>query len=182
VRERSFATPFVLGLGPTVDGATGLVLGCQTVLPAGRRPTDLGESVLGTTDLVECDERIAGFPGAFDVLVAARDVCSTERLGRLRDLVDLEKPAHTSYRVVRLGVAGFVVGAGAIVGQSLAAGWDPDVCDPATFGIALGNGPPRPAPLGRGMTLGRDSRLASRKGPPRFVVEARVGRTTRVGP
>src|SRR5690606_9527278 len=126
-------------------------------------------------------ERLGGFPAEFDVLVAARDVCSSETLGLLKLLVDTEKPAHTRYRIVKLAPAGFVVGTGSIVGQDVRAAWDPKVRDEATYGIALGNGPPRSAPIGRGLVLGHGSRLAPQRGQPRFRVGAQVGRTTRVG-
>ena len=180
VRE-PFGAPFVLGAGMELDGVVGPVLGCTTRLPAGCSPTDLGEATLGCTVLSECDERTGDIPHTFEVLVAARDLCSSERTGLIRALVDAEKPAHTRYCIVPLAPAGFVVGAASVVGQDVSSAYEGSTRDPATFGIALGNGPPRSAPIGMGLVLGRDSRLVARPGQPQFTVDATVGRTTRVG-
>jgi hypothetical protein len=73
-----------------------------------------------------------------------------------------------------------VVGVASVVGQSVRDGFDRRAPDPATYGITLGNGPPRPAPIGLGFALGRDSRLAVPPGPSSLRVPATVGRTTRL--
>ncbi|MEM9193859.1 MAG: phage tail protein [Myxococcota bacterium] len=185
-------SPFILGVGRAVEasacstdeGTRGPVLGCDTRLLAGVGPTDLGEAVLGETNLAECDERAAGSAFTFDVLVAARDVCTTENLSLLHELIDLEKPAHTTYRIIELSSAGFVVGVGSIVGQDVVPGFGSDLHgsapDPASYGIVVGHELPRPPPVGRGFQLGRSSRLTAPPGPPAFRLRATVGRTTRV--
>jgi hypothetical protein len=180
IREPS-SPPFVLGAGVSLGGMTGPVLGCTTRLPSGCSPTDLGEATLGCTVLSECDERTGDVPHSFEVLVAAHDLCSTERTGLIQALLDHEKPAHTRYCIVPLAPAGWVVGVASVVGQAVSASYDGALRDGSTFGIALGNGPPRSAPIGMGLVLGRGSRLTGASGQPGFRVDASVGRTTRVG-
>ncbi|MBX3251954.1 MAG: hypothetical protein KF901_32550 [Myxococcales bacterium] len=116
-------------------------------------------------------------PAEFEVLVNAWDVCSSETKGLLIELVEREKPAHTRWRLTELAPAGFVVGRASVVGQSVAPGYAPE--DETTFGLALGNGPPRPRPIGLGFALGHDSRLPGAPPHPlaRHAPDARVGRT-----
>lgn len=181
---------FVLGFGAAVeaagcDAATGTVLGCQTILSREPSPIDLGdEPRLGCGFLLECDDRVGYFPWHFDVWVPARCVCRSEDLALLRYIIEVEKPAHTTYSIRETGAAGWVLGVESVVGQDRSAEFDGTVCDPGTFGITILNGPPRSPPLGVGLVLGRDSRLAGASGPAQFVLGetgARVGQTTRVG-
>jgi hypothetical protein len=112
-------------------------------------------------------------------------VCASEDLAALRLVVETEKPAHTSYRIRETGAAGWVLGVQSVLGQELTADFDRDELDPATFGIALGNGPPRPKPIGEGFVLGMDSRLAAASGSSVMRLGGGgaviVGQTTRVG-
>ena len=173
---------FVLGLGHTVLGTTGPVLGADTVLTAERSPTYLGdEPPLGSSFLLETDDRDGAIAFHFDALVPARQVCSSEVLSLLTSLIEIEKPAYTTYTLRLVAPAGWVVGSASVVGQEVAPGFDRHTLDPATYGLALLNGPPRPAPIGLGFTLGYDSRLTAPAGPPPFQLDATVGRTTRVG-
>jgi phage tail-like protein len=173
---------FVLGTGAALDGAVGLVLGCDTMLTAERSPTYLDdEPPLGCSFLDECDERDGAIAFHFDVLVPARAACSSEDLTLLRELIEIEKPAFTTYAIRLTAPAGWVVGIASVVGQQLGRGFDRHTLDPATFGIAILNGPPRPKPIGAGFMLGIDSRLTAPSGPPLFQVEATVGKTTRLG-
>lgn len=165
---------FVLG----ADAA----LGCDTMLSAEPAPVWLGdEARLGDACLLECDERDGTIPYRFDVLVPARAVCKSEDRALLRALVDAEKPAHTTYCIREVAPAGWVVGAASVVGQEIGADFDRRTADPASYGIALLNGPPRPPPIGEGFVLGRSSRLPGAKGQPQYRLEATVGKTTRLG-
>jgi len=177
IRE-SFVTGsrFVLGCGP----ARGPVLGCDTALTTEPPPTYLGDARLGCTDLLECDERSGTVPASFEVLAAAAALCSSEVRSLIELLIESEKPVHTRHVLRAVAPAGWVLGIASTVGQSIGDDFDRRTLDPATYGIALGNGPPRPAPLGRGFALGRDARLATSPGQPPLRVPASVGRTTRV--
>ena len=95
-------------------------------------------------------------------------------------LIEREKPAHTRHALRRVAPAGWVLGVASVVGQSIADAFDRSELDPATYGITLGNGPPRPAPIGAGFTLGFDARLGAPAGSPPLRLPALVGRTTRV--
>jgi phage tail-like protein len=171
---------FVLGLGTTIDGLTGPALGCQTMLSAEDGPTWLGDSpVLGDTFLLDCERRFGTVPFAFDVLVAARDVCLSESLALLTQILNVEKPAHTTFRIRQTGAIGFVLG-DSVIGQSVNKGFDRNHLDPATFGILVQGGPPRPEPLGEGFTLGHGSRLVGAAPKAGFRVDATLGRTTRL--
>lgn len=153
---------FVLASGTSVLGSVGPALGCQTAMSCELAPTWLGdEPRLGSSFLLDCDSRTGTIPYEFTVLAPARDVCSSEQLAMLELILDTEKPAHTSYRVELTGGAGWVVGRGSVVGQTLGPSFDRDKLDPATYGIAILNGLPRPKPIGEGFALGRDSRLAT---------------------
>lgn len=176
---------FFLGAGATADGVSGTILGCQTVLSREASPIDLGdEPRLGCGFLLECDDRVGYFPWHFDVWVPARCVCTSDDLALLRRIIEVEKPAHTTYSVRQTGAAGWVLGVESVVGQDRSAEFDQSVCDPATFGITLLNGPLRSPPLGVGLVLGRDSRLPGAPGPELFELDesgARLGQTSRVG-
>jgi phage tail-like protein len=150
---------FILGTGTTIDGVTGPALGCQTGLSAEAGPTWLGDApLLGDTFLLDCERRFGTVPFQFEVLVPARDVCRSEDLALLRTILDIEKPAHTNFRIRQTAVAGFVVG-DAILGQSVGRGFDRNELDPASFGVLVQGGPGRPQPIGQGFTLGLGSRL-----------------------
>ena len=173
---------FVLGLGTTIDGLTGPALGCQTMLSAEDGPTWLGDApVLGDTFLLDCERRFGTVPFRFDVLVAARDVCLSETLALLTQILNIEKPAHTTFRIRQTGAIGFVLG-DSVIGQSVTKGFDRNELDPATFGILVQGGPPRPEPLGEGFTLGHGSRLVGPQPQAQagFRVDATLGRTTRL--
>jgi phage tail-like protein len=171
---------FVLGLGTTIDGLTGPALGCQTMLSAEDGPTWLGDApVLGDTFLLDCERRFGTVPFAFDVLVAARDVCLSENLALLTQILNVEKPAHTTFRIRQTGAIGFVLG-NSVIGQSVTKGFDRNELDPATFGILVQGGPPRPEALGEGFTLGHGSRLVGAPPSAGFRVDATLGRTTRL--
>jgi phage tail-like protein len=179
----SFATRsrFVLGTGMTLSGVTGPVLGGDTVLTSEPPPTYLGDEPLLGSSFLEDDDRLDGaLPFHFDVLVPARQLCSSEDLSLLDSLIDNEKPAFTTYSVSEVAPAGWVLGVASIVGQEVAPGFDRRKLDPSTYGLVLLNGPPRPKPIDFGFTLDSDSRLAASSGNPAFQVEATVGRTTRV--
>jgi phage tail-like protein len=171
---------FVLGVGQTIDGVTGPALGCQTGLSAEPGPTWLGDApVLGTTFLLDCERRFGTVPFRFEVLVAAQDVCKSEDLALLQTIITTEKPAHTSFTIRQTGAAGWVVGE-AILGQSTRQDFDRNDLDPATFGIVVRNGPPRPKPIGIGFTLGMGSRLADAPAQRGFRLQATVGRSTQI--
>ena len=173
---------FVLGLGTTIDGLTGPALGCQTMLSAEDGPTWLGDApLLGDTFLLDCERRFGTVPFRFDVLVAARDVCLSESLALLTRILNVEKPAHTTFRIRQTGAIGFVLG-DSVIGQSVSKGFDRNELDPATFGILVQGGPPRPQPIGEGFTLGHGSRLVGPQPQAGFRVDAtlELGRTTRV--
>lgn len=174
---------FILGLGTTLEGLTGPALGCQTTLSGEPGPTWLGDApLLGETFLLDCERRFGTVPFQFEVLVPARDVCRSEDLALLRAILDIEKPAHTSYRVRQTGAAGLVVG-DAVIGQSTAPGFDRNQLDPASFGVLVQNGPARPQPIGAGFTLGAGSRLfAESLGQSGFQLGGGggVGRATRI--
>jgi phage tail-like protein len=173
---------FVLCLGQTLDGVVGPALGADTILTAEPPPTYLGdEAILGSTYLEEGDDRDGAIAYHFEVLVPARQVCSSEDLALLRSLIETEKPAHTTYSIRLTAPAGWVLGAESIVGQEVGPGFDRTVLDPATYGIVLGNGPPRPKPLGLGLVLGHDSRLTAPAGPPAFQLDVTVGKSARLG-
>ena len=164
-----------------LDGA---VLGLHTVLTSEPGPTDLGDARLGCTFLNECEERSGHRTSHFDVLVPARFVCDSKTLELLRQIIELEKPAHTTFRILPTAAAGFVVGTASVVGQDTSADFDRTQRDPASYGVVLSNGPGRPAPLGLGFALGRDSRLYVPPGSPSFQITGAgltVGRTTRIG-
>lgn len=165
---------FILGGNP--------VLGCDTILTAEPAPVWLGdEARLGGSFLLDSDDRDGAIPHRFDVLVPARAVCKSADLALLRALVDAEKPAHTLYCIREVAPAGWVVGMASVLGQEIGADFDRRAPDPATYGIALGSGPPRPAPIGEGFVLGRGSRLPAAEGQPQYRLEATVGKTTRLG-
>jgi len=174
------ASGFILGTGTTIDGVVGPALGCQTGLSAEPGPTWLGDApLLGETFLLDCERRFGTVPFHFEVLVPARDVCRSEDLALLKSIIEIEKPAHTTFRIRQTGVAGFVVG-DAILGQSTGKKFDRNELDPATFGVLVQNGPPRPAPIGEGFTLGAGARLfgpAARAG---FQLNGMLGRSTRI--
>lgn len=178
---------FLLGTGATVEAAdcsavTGAVLGCQTILSREPSPIDLGdEPRLGCGFLLECDDRAGYFPWHFDVWVPARCVCRSEDRALLDYIIQVEKPAHTTYRIRETGAAGWVLGVESVVGQDQTADFDRDERDPATFGITLLNGPPRASPLGTGLVLGRDSRLVGAASPPGALYGNIVGVSTRIG-
>lgn len=176
---------FILGCGTTIDGLTGPVLGCQTALSAEPAPIVLGDQPrLGCGFLLECEERTGTIPHHFDVRVPARQVCASEDLAALRLVIETEKPAHTTYHVRATGAAGWVLGVESVLGQELSPTFDRDELDPATYGIALGNGPPRPKPIGEGFALGVDSRLSAPKGQPALRIAGAgiiLGQTSRVG-
>jgi phage tail-like protein len=173
---------FVLGTGPTLLGVTGPVLGCDTVLTVERPPTTLGdEPPLGSSFLLEMDDRDGAVAYHFDVLVPARQVCSSEALSLLNSLIETEKPAYTTYTIRLIAVAGWVLGTASIVGQEVGPHFNRHTLDPATYGLAILNGPPRPKPIGFGFALGHDSRLSASVGAPSFQIEATVGKTTRLG-
>jgi phage tail-like protein len=173
---------FVLGLGQTLLGMTGPILGADTVLTMERSPTYLGdEPPLGSSYLEATDDRDGAVAYHFDVLVPARQVCSSEDLSLLRSLVETEKPAYTTYSIQLVAPAGWVLGSASVVGQEVGPGFDRHKLDPGTYGLAVLNGPPRPKPIGLGFTLGYDARLTAPPGPPLFQVEATVGKTTRLG-
>ncbi len=173
---------FVLGAGQTILGMTGPVLGCDTVLTMEQGPTTLGdEPLLGSSYLLEEDDRDGAIAFHFDVLVPAREVCSSEALSLLTSLIENEKPAYTTYTIRPIAPAGWVLGTASVVGQEVAPNFDRHTLDPTTFGLALLNGPPRPKPVGFGFTLDHDSRLTAPEGPPEFQIDATVGRTTRLG-
>lgn len=177
IRE-SFVTGsrFVLGCGPH----HGPVLGCDTALTIEPAPTYLGDAILGCTDLLECDERSGAIPALFEVLAPAGALCSSEVRSLIELLIESEKPVHTRHVLREIAPAGWVLGVASMVGQAIADDFDRRTLDPATYGIALGGGPQRPAPIGEGFTLGRGSRLATPPGPPRLRLPASVGRTTHV--
>ncbi|MFW6084419.1 MAG: phage tail protein [Gemmatimonadota bacterium] len=174
---------FTLGCGRELfDGAQGPALGCDTVLSAEAPPVYLGEApYLGCGTLLECDERGGVVPHHFEVLVPAREICSSEDLALIRLLIEHEKPAHTTFRIRPVAPAGWVVGLHSVLGQEATAEFDRFECDPDTYGLVLLNGPPRPKAVGRGFTLGDDSRLSSAPGPAQFRVDAALGRDTRLG-
>ncbi len=173
---------FVLGCGVDLGGVTGPVLGCDTILTREPAPTTLGDwPRLGSSFLLDCDERTGTIPGHFEVWVPARDVCKSEDLALLRMLIDAEKPASATYGIRQAAPAGWVVGVGSVVGQEVSGAFDRHTLDPATYGIALLNGPPRPRPIGEGFMLGFDSRLPAAGGQPEFRLDATVGKTTRLG-
>jgi phage tail-like protein len=173
---------FVLGLGQTILGMTGPVLGADTMLTVERSPITLGdEPPLGSSYLLETDDRDGAVAYHFDVLVPARQVCSSEDLSLLTSLIETEKPAYTTYTIQPVAPAGWVLGAASIVGQEVGPTFDRHTLDPATFGLALLNGPPRPKPVGLGLMLGYDARLTAPPGQPEFQIEATVGKTTRLG-
>jgi phage tail-like protein len=173
---------FVLGVGQTLLGLTGPILGADTVLTMERSPTTLGdEPVLGDSYLLEADDRDGTIAYHFDVLVPARQVCSAEVLSLLTSLIETEKPAYTTYTLRLVAPAGWVVGVASVVGQEVGPGFDRHTLDPTTYGLALLNGPPRPKPVGLGFTLGYDSRLTAPAGDPLFQLDATLGRTTRLG-
>jgi hypothetical protein len=145
-------------------------------------PTYLGEEPpLGESFLLEDDDRDGAIAYHFDVLVPARQVCSAEILSLLTSLIETEKPAYATYTLKLVAPAGWVVGAASVVGQEVAPGFDRHTLDPATYGLALLNGPPRPKPIGQGLTLGYDSRLTAPAGEPLFQLDATLGRETRLG-
>jgi hypothetical protein len=166
----------VLGGGPR----RGPVLGCDTALTAEPPPTYLGDATLGCTHLLEGEERSGTVPAFFEVLAPAGALCSSEVRSLIELLIEREKPVHTRHALRAVAPAGWVVGVASTVGQAIAETFDRRTLDPATYGIAIGNGPPRPAPIGEGFTLGRDSRLATPAGQPALRLPASVGRTTRV--
>ncbi|HEY3497788.1 MAG TPA: phage tail protein [Polyangiaceae bacterium] len=173
---------FLLGTGARIDDVIGPALGCQTSLGGAKSATFLNdEPFLGCSFLLDCEDT-GSLPFGFDVIVSARDVCTTVDLELLRFIIETEKPAHTSFRIRPMGTAGFVLGVQSVVGQEVNAAFDRDELDPVTFGIGLLNGPPRPKPIGLGFALGSDSRLAAEAGQPVFRLGATVGRTSRVGP
>jgi phage tail-like protein len=178
---------FLLGIGHGVDvggGAfVGPILGGETMLTMERSPVYLDEEPpLGQGYLDEGPERRDGaIPFHFEVLVPARELCSSEDLALLRALLDMEKPAYTTYSIRLTAPAGWVLGASSVVGQDVGPGFDRTKLDPATYGLAILNGPPRPKPIGLGLVLGQDSRLTAPEGPAQFQLDATVGRTTRVG-
>lgn len=179
IREAFVAgSRFVLGCGPR----RGPILGCDTALTAEPPPTYLGDAALGCTHLCPCDERSGAAPASFEVLAPAGALCSSEVRSLIELLIELEKPAHARHALRAVAPAGWVLGVASTVGQSIAGTFDRRALDPATYGIALGNGPPRPAPIGLGFTLGRDARLAVPPGQPPLRLPASVGRTTRVAP
>ena len=173
---------FVLGLGTSIDGITGPALGCQTMLSAEDGPTWLGDApLLGDTFLLDCERRFGTVPFSFDVLVAARDVCLSETLALLTRILNVEKPAHTTYRIRQTGAIGFVLG-DSVIGHSVNKGFDRNELHPETFGIQVLGVPPRPVPLGEVFTLGHGWRVVSaqRQAEAGFRVYARLGRTTRL--
>jgi phage tail-like protein len=173
---------FVLGVGQTLLGETGPILGADTVLTMERSPTTLGdEPALGDSYLLETDDRDGTIAYHFDVLVPARQVCSAEILSLLTSLIETEKPAYTTYTLRLVAPAGWVVGVASVVGQEVGPGFDRRTLDPTTYGLALLNGPTRPKPVGFGFTLGYDSRLTAPAGDPLFQLDATLGRTTRLG-
>lgn len=172
---------FVLGAGVALDGVVGPALGCQTTLCGAKSATWLNEDpMLGCSFLLDC-EASCGAAFQFDVVLSARDVCTTADLALLRFIIETEKPAHTSFRIQATGIAGLVVGVQSVIGQEVDASFDRDALDPATFGIGLLNGPPRPKPIERGFALGSDSRLAAGEGQPVFRLGATLGLSSRVG-
>lgn len=174
------ASRFVLGTGHSLGTMTGTLLGCDTALTAESAPTYLGDALLGCTHLHECDERSGAVSGFFEVLAPAQALCSSELRRLIELLIVTERPAHTRHVLRAVAPYGWVVGIASTVGQSITDDFDRRALDPATYGIALGNGPARPAPLGEGLTLGFDSRLASAPGQPSLRLPATLGRTTRV--
>ncbi|MEZ4234452.1 MAG: phage tail protein [Polyangiaceae bacterium] len=179
---------FILGAGVTLQGVTGPVLGCHTGLSVEPSGMILGDSpLLGDGYLLECETRTGTVPSQFEVWVPARDVCRTEDLAALRLVVDTEKPAHTHYCVRETGASGWVLGLQSVVGQELGPEFDRNSLNPATYGLVLANGPGRPKPLGEGLVLGRDSRLAAKPGQPTLQLGGSsgqglvVGQTTRIG-
>lgn len=153
IRE-SFVTRsrFVLG-GHGSAGPEGVVLGCDTILPAAPPKVFLGEAILGCGELSECDTQSNRGGDGFEVLVPGSQVCSTATLRLIEALVEREKPAHAWARV-RPMAPGFVLGAGAILGQETTDEFSRHDPAPASFGIRLGN-PARPKPLGQGFALDR---------------------------
>lgn len=179
---------FILGCGVTLQGVTGPVLGCDTGLTQEPSGVVLGdEPRLGEGFLLECETRTGTLPYEFEVWVPARDVCRSEDLAALRLVLDTEKPAHTQYCIRETGAAGWVLGLQSVVGQELGPDFNRDALDAGTYGLVLGNGPGRPKPLGEGLTLGRDSRLAAKSGQPTLRLGGSsgqglvVGQTTRIG-
>jgi phage tail-like protein len=172
---------FLLASGTTLGDTTGPVLGGETVLAADPGPTWLGDAPLGQCFLKEEEDRTGCLPHRFEVLVPAYSMCRSDDLALLKALVDLDKPAHTTYCIRLEAPAGWVLGAASVLGQALGAAYDRHLQDPSTYGLALLNGPPRPKPLEEGFLLGHDSRLPGESGPPRFRLEATLGRTTRIG-
>lgn len=173
---------FVFGAGATLGDVTGPVLGCHTILTSEHSPTWLGdEPLLGCSFLLGCEARSGTVPYNFDVLVPARFLCSSEDLSMLETVIRTEKPAHTTFRIRPVAAAGFVVGAGSVVGQEISGAFDRDQIEPSTYGIVLGNGPPRPKPIGLGFALGRDSRLEAGRTSPGWLVGSAVSTGIRLG-
>jgi phage tail-like protein len=177
---------FLLGIGhggEVEGGVVGPILGAETVLTAERPPIYLDDGPpLGSGFLDdEPEHRTGAIPYHFEVLVPARQLCAGEDLSLLRALLDLEKPAYTTYSIRLTAPAGWVLGASSVVGQEVGPGFDRSKLDPATYGLVILNGPPPPKPIGLGWVLGQDARLTAPAGPPRFQLDATVGRTTRLG-
>ena len=120
------------------------------MLSAEDGPTWLGDApVLGDTFLLDCERRFGTVPFAFDVLVAARDVCLSENLALLTQILNVEKPAHTTFRIRQTGAIGFVLG-NSVIGQSVTKGFDRNELDPATLGSWCRAGRPGPRRSAKG--------------------------------
>ena len=95
-------------MGPTVSEVTGPVLGCHTTLSRERSEAWLGDqSILGCVFLLDdCKGRCGGIPHRFEVLVPERELCNSEDLSLLQLVIDVEKPAHTSFTIRTVAPAG----------------------------------------------------------------------------
>lgn len=165
---------FVLGCGPH----GGPVLGCDTALTAEEAPTYLGDARLGSTQLLEVDERTGTLPAFFEVLAPAAALCSSETRSLIETLIASEKPVHSRHALRVVAPHGWVLGVASTVGQSISPAFERHTRDPATYGIALGGAPTRSPALGQGLSLGRNARLARAGGPPTSTLPVSVGRST----